>query len=89
MSCARHLSVAVLPMNTNPVECALCKKRGVLVIERIAHTNRLIIHCMACGYVWNAAQSPNGADRRATQTDRRKASRTDRRRRDARDKKGK
>jgi hypothetical protein len=59
----------------------LCKKRGVRMIERIAHTSQLLIHCMACGYVCNATESPNGADRRATQTDRRKASRTDRRRR--------
>ena len=82
MSRARHVAVAVLPMNTNQVECALCKKRGVVVVERLAHTNRLVIHCMACGYVWNATESPNGTDQRSRQTDRRKASRTDRRGRD-------
>jgi len=69
-------------MNSNPVECELCKKRGVLVVERVAHANRLVIHCMACGYVWNAVESPNGPERRASQPDRRKASRTDRRRRE-------
>jgi uncharacterized Zn finger protein len=69
-------------MNTIPVECALCRKRGVLVTERIANTNRLVIHCMACGYVWNATEPANGVDRRSSPTDRRKASRTDRRRQD-------
>jgi len=69
-------------MNTNPVECELCKKRGALVIERVADSNRLVIHCMACGYVWNAVEPPNRAERRASPPDRRKASRTDRRRRE-------
>jgi uncharacterized Zn finger protein len=69
-------------MNRNPVECALCRKRGVLVIERVAHTDRLVIHCMACGYVWNATEAHADVERRADRPDRRKASRTDRRRGD-------
>ena len=66
-------------MNTNPVECALCRKRDVLVTERVAHTTRLVIHCMACGYVWNTTEASNDVDRRSEQADRRNASRTDRR----------
>jgi len=69
-------------MNTNLVECALCHKHGVVVTERIANTDTLVIHCMVCGYVWNAVEPAHGVEQRASRADRRKASRTDRRKRD-------